>query len=288
MRNLVELRSERSGTFEIDGRAFSWRMVEEWISTDHGTEVSCQKDAKITISKREGISEREMQSLKSCAEGQIGVKDFLSIKTSLEQICSYELSWFSETTVSTEINLSAPKCGAEMYLVYQLIRSYYISTMKKRIFRRPVRVDLPTIKERTNRYVARVISDSEDERCPCGTASVEKNQVPFLLTAGNLRLSMEAEYTEQGVQFRVGGARYQASGDFERGVPVVLERFPAFFVFLAGLEPVETDLPATLSIDNTDLHQSGLGGEPMPMVDQVVEVESVLEVAPAPAFDYSA
>lgn len=239
-------------SFQMDGRTFFWRVCEEWIPTNYGVEVSCGRDTEISIESTSGVSQSDTYALKGFMEASLGLKGIASLKSSLETSSSHQIVWSEQQKIAVKIPIVAPKCGAQLIQVYRKKRSFYIRTLKYRMWRDPVQIDLPTLHDFTNLYRARVTDDYDDLKCPCKSeiSDGKRPGLPVSVAFGNLDLVLDTFHDAKGLAFRLGQAEYALPAKFLSvgRAGGALAGVPPLFLFLAGIEEVSDEIEADVTL----------------------------------------
>lgn len=232
---------EQHGSFDDKGRAFTWRMTTDWVPAHYGVEVRCGRTAHMTLSMTSGVSRSLVETVKGFANANLGVKDLAGIQAGVERTSQSGVSWSYEKSFTTTLDLQAPRCGSEMHLVYQLRRTFALSTVRKRLFRSPLRVEFPKIIELTGIYRTTTERDDGDPECPCDHRPPSWPRTPFTFRLGRLYATLGVTETRDGIAFQLGDKTFELAGrnyDSSRPAfaPGLADELPIFFWVLSGLE----------------------------------------------------
>lgn len=228
-----------------------WRVSEHWVDIDEGTVARCGAEATCTLERSSGISEKSMSTLKEVAGGTLGLKDVWSLKAEVESVLGREVSWHVSSKSTKTFKLPpTPKCGRYGLSIYQMVRTYEITLLRKRWFAsdadRWKTTSVRTIEERTNNHDALPDVAEFDPVCNCKPAEPEPTFDGMLaIDLGTVSLRVPYRSTPQGMAVQVDrrvinidmidgpwrGLRQRM--DIELGA----EHLPEPLRFLGGIEP---------------------------------------------------
>ncbi len=185
-----------------------WRVVEHWRDIDEGTATRCGVEGTCSVEVASGITEKAMSTLKEVAGGTLGLKDVWSLKYDVEQVIGREVNWEVSTKSTKTFRIQPPKCGRSALTVYQLFRTYEITTYRKKLISfsadKWLRLSTRTIDERTNNHDAIPDVLESDPRCNCKDSPPEPTFDGLLaLDLGGISLRVPYRITQTGLEVQI-------------------------------------------------------------------------------------
>lgn len=260
MHEIPEETKEKLVEFTFEGRVYHGERIERWLITDRGGEASCGENVPIVIETTVGVSETEEATLKRYCELSLGIKDVRLFKAGLEDSLRSSISWSAGEKTIITVQLIAPRCGSFHYSVYRKVCIYRLRTLKRRLFRKPIQIDLPEFTELTRNYIARVTDERDHPACPC--TDPVPNGIPV-----RVKLLFSEKFTAfvdgvigsaRRLKFKLGDQEYEvdALAVLQGDVSETIADVPSFFLDLADVaeaSEIEVVLSATLDGDPAGL-----------------------------------
>lgn len=230
--------------FQIGKITYHVVVTEGWRPTDAGLVVKCGKNQTISCTSKLGISKTQTSTFKASLGATLGVKDVSSIQSIIETSVTHQVNWSEEKSVTVPVEFIAPECGAQLYYVFALVRTYKIRASKTRWIRPPIDVELPTLHEWTAIYRAHVVEDEQDDDCPCTPEAVAAGTpVTVGFRVGNLEIFAEAMRHSENTSLRLLGYVIETPNSyFAEGMTLTWPDPPDFLRYFSGDDTPELTL----------------------------------------------
>lgn len=116
-----------SGRMRID-----CAIHEKWIDIDSSTTARCGSPGTCQVARTEGVSEKTSQTVEQSIGASLGLDDILKLKATIKDVFGYEVNWSHSITTTKTFNFEAPMCGRYSLVVYQLLREYDLTCLRRR------------------------------------------------------------------------------------------------------------------------------------------------------------
>ncbi len=207
--------------------------------------VRCGASSSCRVTKRLGVSQKEITSLEESVKSKLGVKTLAELEATIKECLKQENVWSESTETERKIEFSAPECGRYDIEQYQLYRTVELILQKKRYFRKP---DI----SKSEVYEAlHVFSDNSkvtpnDDNCNCLEPPEEKTDGYFIGTVGNLSFNVPYTFIKEGISLLFGSSSIELVQSDQVGATINIPTswLTEYLIFLADLssETVEVIL----------------------------------------------
>lgn len=181
-------------------------IYEEWTPIIEES-LRCGAESSSKITKKIGVSKKEVLNLESSVTSSLGNNVFFKIESALKGNIGTENLWSEEVTNERTISFKAPECGYLKIEQHQLKRTIKITTIKRRLLRKTI-IKNYSIRELLNKFYDNSLQEIDDRSCNCKEPT-EKTMDGYLVgTTGNITFNIPYVYTKKGVSLNLGSRSF--------------------------------------------------------------------------------
>lgn len=218
--------------------------------------VRCKLSSTMTGTHEVGVEVAELERFTATVGGSIGVEGIAALKSQMESTTEIQVAWQKKTTNTDAFSIPAPECGAQTWLLFQLVRDYRFTIETPGWFGRS---QFRTTEKREKAFHYDILCDDDPDyaACPCPKEDRDRGEI-LCLQIGNLGMRLAAFLAgENQYRFRIGPKSYavDAGAIHYQPVLVILEDPPQIIRDLSGSsEPeIQAEVQIAPAFDRTDL-----------------------------------
>lgn len=276
---------EFSDSLESQNERIDVRVYERWVDIDVSSVARCGDTGYCEVEVSEGFTKKSIDNIKGVIETTLGVKGFASLKSRLESQLGQELQWSQAKRVAQRFNHSSPKCGRKVITIYNLVREFEVTYLRRRRF--SLKSDVwdemwtRTLPYQTNKHDALPDISPYDELCDCPEATHAEYDGRICFDFGNVSFRVPYRLADDkldiqifdhvvSLEFEDSTTQIRALEEgMEMQVPSVV--LPDVVRFLGNIEGSEETARVLKFIDTGRVSRSSEFAEPA-----VVGVEAIL------------